>query len=329
MTAAASFCPETGSSPRGRGTRSGAGGNGAKGRIIPAWAGNTAPRSADPPRRPDHPRVGGEHPDTARYGLLRGGSSPRGRGTRPPAPHGSGIPRIIPAWAGNTALSGTPSAPGSDHPRVGGEHPIDPEESRASNGSSPRGRGTRVLSWPVPVEARIIPAWAGNTHAAIHRGELVPDHPRVGGEHQRIDCRFSRFVGSSPRGRGTPANRLSVQPFRRIIPAWAGNTNGRGPPSKTPTDHPRVGGEHTRMQALSPRQIGSSPRGRGTRRCRSSATAPHRIIPAWAGNTLPSGRAPVPGTDHPRVGGEHVRAALDRVLRFGSSPRGRGTHQYA
>ena len=131
-----------------------------------------------------------------------------------------------------------------------------------------------------------------------------PDHPRVGGEHWVGFILRPCSTGSSPRGRGTrclgePGNSWcriipawrgtrvdehSVGGFVRIIPAWAGNTCcGRRSCSEI-SDHPRVGGEHSRKSWISGRiadhprvggehlraakssasVIGSSPRGRGT-----------------------------------------------------------------
>ena len=70
-----------GSSPRGRGTRPRHRRAGWWPRFIPAWAGNTPAAAHGRPRRPVHPRVGGEH--CAVWGVAIGcaGSSPRGRGT--------------------------------------------------------------------------------------------------------------------------------------------------------------------------------------------------------------------------------------------------------
>ena len=91
-----------GSSPRGRGTRGAGAQRFPRGRVIPAWAGNTRTHGARRHRCAGHPRVGGEH--TAGGVPYRDeiGSSPRGRGThglRTPWP---GQLRVIPAWAGNT-----------------------------------------------------------------------------------------------------------------------------------------------------------------------------------------------------------------------------------
>ncbi len=145
------------------------------------------------------------------------------RGTRTPASRESVQNGIIPAYAGNTSLSGNLEDFGGDHPRVCGEHVRNDRAIEARAGSSPRMRGT-----PEHRDVRsncfgIIPAYAGNTanlkscrfgirdhprvcgeHLALT--ESIPaagDHPRVCGEH--VSCQLDGFAvqGSSPRMRGT------------------------------------------------------------------------------------------------------------------------------
>ncbi len=53
------------------------------------------------------------------------------------------------------------------------------------------------------------------------------------------------------------------------------------------------------------RDIGSSPRGRGTLDHVESEVVKFRFIPAWAGNTVITANCPAIYTVHPRVGGEH------------------------
>ena len=72
-----------------------------------------------------------------------------------------------------------------------------------------------------------------------------------------------------------------------IIPACAGNTYIGGESTECPRDHPRVCGEHEEDEYLIMRELGSSPRVRGTRACAALAyTSP---------------------VDHPRVCGEHYK----------------------
>ena len=92
----------TGSSPRVRGTPTGALNVTFTTGIIPACAGNTGPVRRRPEAFRDHPRVCGEHTLTGSPIEICVGSSPRVRGTHQAA--GSRVQRagIIPACAGNT-----------------------------------------------------------------------------------------------------------------------------------------------------------------------------------------------------------------------------------
>ena len=212
-----------------------------------------------------------------------------------------------------------------DHPRVGGEHKLTIKLLITHAGSSPRGRGTPDRLSFICKAMRIIPAWAGNTSPIDFRSASMPDHPRVGGEHSMGDMANAARDGSSPRGRGTRRDSDCSASSSRIIPAWAGNTRDVDRWTLYLPDHPRVGGEHASRGLISGGLDGSSPRGRGTHGSRQAALLLFRIIPAWAGNTLPSSSGATRTTDHPRVGGEHSSCSFGSVIPYGSSPRGRGT----
>ena len=222
-----------GSSPRGRGTH-----------TLPSgfWR-----------ARPDHPRAGGERvAEAATPGASRQcGSSPRGRGTLlrsdvvrvqhcGSSPRGRGTPGCGPVEACQT-----------DHPRAGGERdqhrPRSPSRTRiiparAGNatcagpfsrrsaiGSSPRGRGTRLIA----------------TATVNFQGG---SSPRGRGTRSReVDRRPVCYVGSSPRGRGTRYESRNAD----TVPC---------------ADHPRAGGERPwpRRRVAARSHVGSSPRGRGT-----------------------------------------------------------------
>ena len=214
--------------------------------------------------------------------------------------------RIIPACAGNTSLC--PRAPWRkpDHPRVRGEHACSSEGLAGRRGSSPRARGTLSHNLVAFSRARIIPACAGNTHRGRRQRKLMPDHPRVRGEHSHMVNPSTVPSGSSPRARGTRVVRRQRRALRRIIPACAGNTRPATRRPRCSSDHPRVRGEH-------------APRG-------GPVIPRERIIPACAGNTAQHRRVPNPATDHPRVRGEHGPWRVVHAHGDGSSPRARGTH---
>ena len=129
-----------------------------------------------------------------------------------------------------------------------------------------------------------------------------------------------------PRGRGTLVRLRAGAPRRRVIPAGAGNARARPRATLPPAGHPRGGGERGRVDVELEQDVGSSPRGRGTRGGVGSVIRRLRVIPAGAGNAFrstPAGRGR-PG--HPRGGGERAPFSLTVMPSCGSSPRGRGTH---
>ena len=93
--------PASGSSPRGRGTGPRAWKTSRWSRFIPAWAGNSRPRSRPDHRFAVHPRVGGEQWSASGREWQAAGSSPRGRGTGGDRGERIECCRFIPAWAGN------------------------------------------------------------------------------------------------------------------------------------------------------------------------------------------------------------------------------------
>ena len=192
-----------GSSPRMRGTHTKRYLIGYTGGIIPAYAGNTLPSTSSTRSSRDHPRVCGEHSPCAVACANCLGSSPRMRGTLHVVPITQDRRGIIPAYAGNTVVSGMLCSRHWDHPRVCGEHLAQALTSTFSVGSSPRMRGTRfpvslMLSW-----VGIIPAYAGNTCPPWRCRTSPRDHPRVCGEHRAGEQSRRTCWGSSPRMRGT------------------------------------------------------------------------------------------------------------------------------
>ncbi len=215
------------------------------------------------------------------------------------------------------------------HPRVGGEQQVltglDPARSEMTAGSSPRGRGTATRCRRERSLSRVIPAWAGNRCQSASFPGTPAGHPRVGGEQKSCRRCASSNAGSSPRGRGTESVHVATLFESRVIPAWAGNRAWTRCLEYLRAGHPRVGGEQLFCRHLQKRDIGSSPRGRGTGPPGIPPTCSGRVIPAWAGNRKTPIFRPVQPPGHPRVGGEQC-AALDAHDRdAGSSPRGRGT----
>ncbi len=193
--------------------------------------------------------------------------------------------RFIPAGAGNTSFSSTWQPGLAVHPRGCGEHIVRHQEVAHQGGSSPRVRGTRSTTRPLP------PALAV--------------HPRGCGEHlNHLTDRFGTD-GSSPRVRGTQDVANLEASIIRFIPAGAGNTYWR----------------YT-LTSVSP---GSSPRVRGTLVIMVRAFIVARFIPAGAGNTTNGERFELHSRVHPRGCGEHIDIVGRVLEKTGSSPRVRGT----
>ena len=125
-------------------------------------------------------------------------------------------------------------------------------------------RGTLGLLQVEGDDVGIIPAHAGNTHAAANGYEPGRDHPRACGEHRMSIVSTAPLVGSSPRMRGTPGLRQLGDVVDGIIPAHAGNTRHLTATASSAGDHPRACGEHSDETGKDVTAKGSSPRMRGT-----------------------------------------------------------------
>ena len=274
--------------------------------IIPACAGNTWTEGLRPGDAGDHPRVCGEHAPPLACLFDARGSSPRVRGTHGRHVQNRTLAGIIPACAGNTPAKAASPSRNRDHPRVCGEHSSVDVMVSLPWGSSPRVRGTPLLSFPGTLRPGIIPACAGNTVCCHSLFGSWWDHPRVCGEHEIMVSCLTILLGSSPRVRGTP-NRTHTQNCHTWDHPRVCGEHKANPEifDVLLQDHPRVCGEHHLPLRLRRVQLGSSPRVRGTRSREVPGERPAGIIPACAGNTgrrrFYAGRA----RDHPRVCGEH------------------------
>ena len=213
----------SGSSPHTRGAQSRIETRSEYSRIIPAYAGSTSATSSSTPRKPDHPRIRGEHLSRGCLRVLLGG--------------------IIPAYAGST--DGLPIAEWrrADHPRIRGEHVRGPSRQDRESGSSPHTRGARHHARLPTRLPGIIPAYAGSTHTPRTRPKPLADHPRIRGEHFNSILPALPKAGSSPHTRGAPAC--------------------EAPPPEPRPDHPRIRGEHVGHLTVTVTAGGSSPHTRG------------------------------------------------------------------
>ena len=193
--------------------------------------------------------------------------------------------RFIPAFAGNTLFVIVRIAFCAVHPRVCGEHMIHGNMDPTKFGSSPRLRGTLLISSNAGSLRRFIPAFAGNTRTPAKSAASMAVHPRVCGEHEALRNGSPDIYGSSPRLRGTHTPRFRSRSASRFIPAFAGNTKHLQVSNSPAPVHPRVCGEHSCAPPRPSAARGSSPRLRGTHVHHVQHPERDRFIPAFAGNT--------------------------------------------
>ena len=232
-----------GSPPRGRGKVDGPPAQVGRGRITPAQAGRSPYFLYGKKDYKDHPRIGGEKAELTAAVISAMGSPPRRRG-KGYREFGIDISdRITPAQAGKSVAPRQKRSALWDHPRVGGEKGTRRSHGMAVPGSPPRGRGKDELILKNLIRCGITPAWAGKRDQAFSACRPRRDHPRVGGEKQRIRNGIEPPRGSPPRGRGK-----------------ASLCDANGKPLE---DHPRVGGEKFSKDCIAAVARGSPPRGRG------------------------------------------------------------------
>ena len=187
--------------------------------------------------------MGGEKAATFRAVCGPKGSPPRGRGKA----------------CGRAA----PRAQKGDHPRVGGEKVCAGLGMRKTMGSPPRWRGKDEIDIVVQVPSGITPALAGKSGSLCPQDRSRGDHPRVGGEKQRMPVRTDKRMGSPPRWRGKAIMPGTWSSSYGITPALAGKSAGERQRPPCPQDHPRVGGEKVgRLESVAGHS-GSPPRWRG------------------------------------------------------------------
>ena len=233
------------------------------------------------------------------------GSSPRVRGTVVALCFSGAQSRFIPACAGNGAWQPGLQHKQAVHPRVCGERvALRPVPSECF-GSSPRVRGTVQPGQIVQVTRRFIPACAGNGGWPSVAATRRTVHPRVCGERGFGIIRGTRFIGSSPRVRGTAAFTAFAASRLRFIPACAGNGALRPVPRASVSVHPRVCGERASVFMM--------------------FFSLQRFIPACAGNGCAPARLLSARAVHPRVCGERASSSMPGAWPCGSSPRVRGT----
>ena len=151
----------------------------------------------------------------------------------------------------------------------------------------------------------IIPAHAGLTHSQSAPARRWWDHPRACGAHMNVLNQEVNEKGSSPRMRGSQEYFTNGNHVPGIIPAHAGLTGTWRTQPRRYRDHPRACGAHKVMSTWMRKQLGSSPRMRGSLSTSMMCSTTRR--------------------DHPRACGAHTYQSSSSSSSSGSSPRMRGS----
>ena len=137
--------------------------------LIPTYAGNTSEPATRRAHYRAHPHVCGEHDPTTAQAERYMGSSPRMRGTHPGGCVRGFVSGLIPTYAGNTRLGGRSRCVQRAHPHVCGEHFLIRRRNRPLPGSSPRMRGTHLLTWGfIPTHQVLELVWSPKPVLTLH-----------------------------------------------------------------------------------------------------------------------------------------------------------------
>ena len=291
---------------------------------IPACTGNPPAGQARRRRARVYPRVYGEsvrrHADEA----FTRGLSPRVRGIRHGRRRGGQQIGSIPACTGNPPAGQARRRRARVYPRVYGESHRGPRNWASPGGLSPRVRGIPTAPTARRRTRWSIPACTGNPRYRPGCRPVTRVYPRVYGESAGALAIGEVIRGLSPRVRGIPDKIHSDKQIWRSIPACTGNPTGRANRCRWSRVYPRVYGESNECAAGWAQVYGLSPRVRGILQ-RQAARGRHlRSIPACTGNPPCRQRTPTPPGVYPRVYGESVRIAGQRLPDVGLSPRVRG-----
>ena len=230
--------------PHARGSRAGAGEDGACGGPTPACAGITHPRCRRREPVAAHPRMRGDHRPPRDHADGGDGPPPHARGSR--AVDGCGVRGRwpTPACAGITLRDRLHDRLNGAHPRMRGDHGGDDADVVGRRGPPPHARGSpRYRERHVPPHGPT-PACAGITS---YRSRVMSPrwaHPRMRGDHPEEVIEGTLAEGPPPHARGSLAVAEYAVPVRGPTPACAGITPRSSTPSAAPAAHPRMRGDH-------------------------------------------------------------------------------------
>ena len=293
-------------------------------RSIPACAGEPCRPSDTLNPSAVYPRVCG---GTTSYSGSAGttvGLSPRVRGNPVQRGHNGAGLRSIPACAGEPPAETAPSTICWVYPRVCGGTCAGNGNQISLTGLSPRVRGNRPFPAVPAPQSRSIPACAGEPHFPQSTQYHHRVYPRVCGGTVARSSMPSSLMGLSPRVRGNQQDTSRRHPYRRSIPACAGEPRRRPLPGPAPAVYPRVCGGTTGSKSLTRLRIGLSPRVRGNRPQAQADGRAQWSIPACAGEPLALSEMASLMAVYPRVCGGTSGGQFRRAIGQGLSPRVRG-----
>ena len=275
-----------GLSPRVRGNRRWCLQPTARGRSIPACAGEPALQRHCPALETVYPRVcGGTNPTLPCFAEV-GGLSPRVRGNLQWGALTWVANGSIPACAGEPWATWASQPRRRVYPRVCGGTKQPHAGIGRAHGLSPRVRGNPSYSASMRACSRSIPACAGEPPCNRCSGHGPTVYPRVcGGTRLALNAQV-REAGLSPRVRGNPSGTRSTSATSGSIPACAGEPDAVSPSSGPNQVYPRVCGGTAQSHGAGYIPEGLSPRVRGNRVLRQGVASVGRSIPACAGEPL-------------------------------------------
>ncbi len=150
-------------------------------------------------------------------------------------------------------------------------------------GLSPRVRGNRSHSRPIPATPGSIPACAGEPVRHRFRLKQLPVYPRVCGGTSECIPGCVLDSGLSPRVRGNHVSPSLTFLSNRSIPACAGEPHPLKPSPSSSGVYPRVCGGTADREIHQWLQTGLSPRVRGNQHQPELHRRRNRSIPACAG----------------------------------------------
>ncbi len=224
----------------------------------------------------------------APWAYYKHGTPPRWRGRPHQRRRARRRHRNTPALAGTTRWQRRTARSAPEHPRAGGDDATVPTNRDRWFGTPPRWRGRRLGGQGSDGRAGNTPALAGTTARPGSAASPATEHPRAGGDDDPDENDSTLQTGTPPRWRGRRSSAATNAPRSRNTPALAGTTHRTEPASPSSGEHPRAGGDDTRVEPPCPPLRGTPPRWRG-RPVRGPLRRDRlRNTPALAGTTCPT-----------------------------------------